>query len=882
MFLQSIDIFGFKSFAKRTHIDFSEGITALLGQNGCGKSNIVDAVKWVLSENRVKALRAQKREDVIFNGTQKLPPLNVAEVTLTMSNERLLLPLPDALISIKRRLYRTGENEYFINGKPIGARDVTKLFMDTGIGKSAYSVMEQGRIDQVLSSRPEDRRYLFEEAAAISGSKAQVAEAERNLEVTKANLSQIEVALTEIKKRYDVLKVQAEKAECYRATKDEIFAADTNIALLKLAHFVALKTEGAKRLQDAEVNRDKAQSEVDKINSNIGSVMDLLKALQEEVFEKQNEAIKLQTQKSGKEELLRNLTRQASLINEKLATLDTRKRSALNKLDDITEELDEATADNYSKEKQLASITSNVEGFEKSIELASTQITQNESEVLKCNENIDALKQKRKLLQKELDEASKDVAAALDKNLRESNFSKARLTSALEALPKVEEVDFIKAVLEFVIKLVSGEGGVGQRRDIEKRISENEASEDALHSRVKSLSDVNNDLLKKIGEYRETLSKLNINKAKMETSVQYNKQRIATLQKSLSQEKSHLDELDAERDGELSRKSEIDEETEGLQSDLSQIEVAGNRVMESLATLDTKIKSENAAVADKQSLLTQKQSELTASQSAIEKLALEINSADAQAASVKQNYEEQYGKVLRDEDIATVEGMSAASLRGKISTLRAKLDELGQVNLMASEEFLDISAQYETQKKNYDDTVQSMKDLERVAAQIRDKSCKMFLTTYNQIRKNFALMFQKLFGGGKAELKLENPDDLLSCGIDILAQPPGKALESISLLSGGERTMTAIALLFATYQVRPSPFCLLDEIDAALDDKNVGSFVATLGEFSSISQYIIITHNKKTAMCASSMFGVSMAEEGVSSVVSLKFADYMENPKATE
>lgn len=877
MFLQSIDIFGFKSFAKRTHIDFSEGITALLGQNGCGKSNIVDAVKWVLSENRVKALRAQKREDVIFNGTQKLPPLNVAEVTLTMSNERLLLPLPDALISIKRRLYRTGENEYFINGKSLGARDITKLFMDTGIGKSAYSVMEQGRIDQVLSSRPEDRRYLFEEAAAISGSKAQVAEAERNLEVTRANLVQIEGVLSEVKKRYDLLKGQAEKAEHYRAIKDKINTTDTQLTLLKLERYLSLKTDGKKLLESATAERDAAQKKVDEINSSIATVMDALKALQEAVVEKQSEVIKLQTQKAGKEELVRNLTRQSSLISEKLSTLDARKKSACDKLDEITEELDEATADNYSKEKQLASIGENIAGFEKSIDLASTQITQNEAEALKNNEEIEKLKANRRQLQKDLDEASRDIAVTLDKKLKEKNFSKARLEECLRTLPNVSDVDFLREVVEFVKGLLSGEGSIGQKREIEKKIGDNLATEEALHAKVKSLSVANSDLLKKISEYRDTLSKLNVNRAKMETSVQYNKQRVATLQKDLSQEKAHLDELDAEREGENRQKKELDEETESLQSDLSQIELAGKRALDALDALDAKIKNENATVSDKQAELLKLQSLLSTAQGTIEKLTLEINSADTQAALVKQNYEEVYDKVLREEDVETVKGLNSAKLRTQLLSLREELTTLGQVNLMASEEFLDISAQYDTQKKNYDDTVQSMRDLEQVANQIRDKSCKMFLATYNQIRKNFAQMFQKLFGGGKAELKLEDPDNVLTSGIDILAQPPGKALESISLLSGGERTMTAIALLFATYQVRPSPFCLLDEIDAALDDKNVGSFVATLNEFSSVSQYIIITHNKKTAMCASSMFGVSMAEEGVSNVVSLKFADYMEN-----
>ena len=187
MFLKSLEIFGFKSFADRTHINFADGITALLGPNGCGKSNVVDAIKWVLAENRSKNLRAESMEDVIFNGTETRPALSMAEVTLTIANENGLLPLEDSEIAIKRRLYRNGENEYFINSNQVGASSIRKLFMDTGVGKAAYSVMEQGKIDQILSSKPEDRRYLFEEAAGISRSKAEVADAERELEKTRAN-----------------------------------------------------------------------------------------------------------------------------------------------------------------------------------------------------------------------------------------------------------------------------------------------------------------------------------------------------------------------------------------------------------------------------------------------------------------------------------------------------------------------------------------------------------------------------------------------------------------------------------------------------------------------------------------------------------------------
>ena len=223
MFLKSLEIFGFKSFADRTHINFADGITALLGPNGCGKSNVVDAIKWVLAENKSKNLRAESMADVIFNGTESRPALSMAEVTLTIANDNGLLAMKETEIAIKRRIYRNGENEYFINGEQVTATKVRQLFMDTGVGKAAYSVMEQGKIDQVLSSKPEDRRYLFEEAAGISRSKAEVQEAERELERTKANLAQIDIGLAETKRSYETLKAQSDKTAKYRKYNEDKF-----------------------------------------------------------------------------------------------------------------------------------------------------------------------------------------------------------------------------------------------------------------------------------------------------------------------------------------------------------------------------------------------------------------------------------------------------------------------------------------------------------------------------------------------------------------------------------------------------------------------------------------------------------------------------------
>ncbi|MDY6398497.1 MAG: AAA family ATPase, partial [Treponema sp.] len=287
MFLKSLDIFGFKSFADKTHIEFADGITALLGPNGCGKSNVVDAVKWVLAENKAKNLRADTMESVIFNGTETRPPLNIAEVTLTLANENGLLPLDDTEIALKRRLYRSGENEYYINNKQVGPTEVRRLFMDTGVGKAAYSVMEQGKIDQILSSKPEDRRYLFEEAAGISRSKAEVAEARRDLERTQQNLDMIEVSLAENKRSYETLKVQSEKTLKYRALKEDIFNFELDIQLLKLKDFVQNQARQTQAKEEIAEKRNAVQAEIDEILNTLTENSDKIKELQAKMGELQ-------------------------------------------------------------------------------------------------------------------------------------------------------------------------------------------------------------------------------------------------------------------------------------------------------------------------------------------------------------------------------------------------------------------------------------------------------------------------------------------------------------------------------------------------------------------------------------------------------------------
>lgn len=923
MFLKSLEIFGFKSFADRTHINFADGITALLGPNGCGKSNVVDAIKWVLAENRSKNLRAESMEDVIFNGTETRPALSMAEVTLTIANENGLLPLEDSEIAIKRRLYRNGENEYFINSNQVGASSIRKLFMDTGVGKAAYSVMEQGKIDQILSSKPEDRRYLFEEAAGISRSKAEVADAERELEKTRANLAQIDIGLAETKRSYETLKVQAEKTAKYRKLQDEKFECELDIQLLKLKDFTQNKARHEQNRKEAEEKRNSAANEIEEILNTLQVNTDKVKELQEQVNTKQQLVIKISAEQTGKKAMARQLHEHQSQMKEKIGQIENRIKNIEERIDEYNEEIDSQNAELHEKHKQLSDINKNVENFSENIRQSSSQIEENLRLINTNSGKINNLDSERAELQKQLTSITEDIVTELDAKLKDAGYSstsnkkaKEALDTALEkikiyangranifkdfsSLPSHSEKDsaqmgtdavaafteilrmleelsqsiseYTKTTPQFIDDFLSPEGIITKKRGIDSSIQQNLSTIDSIKNESAELTSKNNALNKKIDEYKDTLSKLRVNQAQMAQQITSCEQQISTLRKTLASEETSLREQQNELFEENKRREENEEQLQETEESIAELEAQGQKITAELNDLDKQISECNSQVSGKQTALQKKQEERNKYQSQLEKFSVGIAQYDTEIRNVKQNFQENFSRDLMEfeERMYTIT-TPVPALKEKLSQVKQKIQELGTPNLMAIEQFAEEKERYERQQANYNDTQKTLENLVRVSEEIRTKSSEMFLDTYNKIRKNFHNMFRRLMNGGRAELRLVDPANVLSSGVEILAQPPGKKLVNISLLSGGEKTMTAVALLFATYQVRPSPFCLLDEIDAALDDKNVASFVSTLRAFGNISQYIVITHNRKTVMGASTMLGVTMEESGITKVLQVR------------
>ena len=423
MFLKYLDIFGFKSFADKTHFEFADGITALLGPNGCGKSNVVDAIKWVLGEQSAKSMRAEKREDIIFNGTEKRPALNVAEVSLTISNEKNLLPLDVSEITIKRRLFRSGEGEYYINNQPARLKEVQELFWDTGVGKAAYSVMEQGKIDQILSSKPEDRRYLFEEAAGITRFKIKRAEAEHKLERTEENMRQIEGILGEVKRSYETLKVQAEKTTKYRELKDAIFYYELDIQLLNLKNVTQDCVRYKKELESLTNKRDNLRKQIEDINALLEEHLDEVNEMQTSINDLSKQAMALQIEKNVKADLAKSFVQRQNDSKHNLSVLESRKSSMEDQIDALQENVDEQEAVVHDRTKRLEESRQSIKSFEENIANADERITENDNTAARYEKEIIQFDEERLKLEKELESVTEDIVTELDSRLKDAGYS---------------------------------------------------------------------------------------------------------------------------------------------------------------------------------------------------------------------------------------------------------------------------------------------------------------------------------------------------------------------------------------------------------------------------------------------------------------------------
>ena len=1188
MYLKRLELQGFKSFADKTILEFKPGITSVIGPNGSGKSNISDAIRWVLGEQSMKSLRGAKSEDIIFAGTQSRKSLGFAEVSIVIDNSDAKLPIEYSEVTVTRKLYRNGETGYFINKTPCRLKDILELFMDTGIGKDGYSIIGQGKIDEILSNKSEDRRHIFEEAAGIVKYRTRKQESEKKMEQTKLNLLRINDILTEIEGNIEPLKAQSEKAKQYLNLREELknievglFVYNINTYKEKLEQIIkdeeimtsqrntenekltsiqslkdSLKQEldeittqieqmqnigfestnkiekinseigiSKERIQNNIANKERLESEIQELKTRIGELQEEEKQRQEkkanlfqnkekfeeELKQKEKELAKLTKTLSDKEleieakkqkietntdkkyEVLADINTQEAnyenlekrkktlkielenVISELDSTRDnkqelskkfyeiqskrnivsnnlqqetTEKESCMNKIKDFEEEINKL---NYQmnmkdarhkflleteKEKEgyiksvkellldcdknpqlkkgmhgvLANLISVNKEYELAIEMCLGQalqnvVTETEEDAKKLVEHLrnnnlgrasflpissirgkrienvisngmkgvigiasDLVKCDKKYTQivlnllgrtvvvedmnigislakmnnysfrivtlkgdvisssgsitggsvatktvnilgrsREIEELEKEIKK-LSKKIEEITLQKQKyLESITEVIEKVAGLEKELQDIEIVYaaenqKMVSIEENIyklEQRRDKlkEEELSINKQKEESikqkeekeqevekLNSEIKSLSEeveqfatVNKDNQKYIDDLNFDITNLKISvssfiesEASIEEFVERIRQEILNNNNNIENKNNTLNQA-------IKENAELQIKIDNLNSKIEQIKAEVNNSSENIEKLK-QLRTE------KNELLDKKEEEITNQFSILEGLKEQIVKMDFKKTKLEQDIEQLINTLWNEYEITPNNAgeykkpNNIAQAQKEVSSIREKIKDLGSINIDSIEEYKKISERYDFMCEQRLDLENTVTKLRKVISEMTQTMEQQFKEKFEIINKNFNEVFIELFGGGKAELILTDEDNVLECGIDIRVQPTGKKLQNMMLLSGGEKAFTAIALLFAILKINPAPFCILDEIEAALDDVNVYRFAEYLKKFSQASQFLVITHRKGTMEVADTVYGVTMEENGISKLLSMKLSSIGDSP----
>ena len=1180
MYLKRLEMQGFKSFADKTVLEFMPGITTVIGPNGSGKSNISDAIRWVLGEQSMKSLRGAKSEDIIFAGTQNRKSLGFAEASLVFDNSDSRLPVEYTEVVVTRKLYRSGESGYYINKTPCRLKDVLELFMDTGIGKDGYSIIGQGKIDEILSNKSEDRRHIFEEAAGVVKYRVRKAEAEKKLEHTKLNLLRINDILSEIETTIEPLKIQSEKAKKFLDLREELKSIEIGLFLYNINSY---KEKLEKIIEDEDIlknNNEAANSKLEEITSlkeklklEIDDITNQIESMQNIGFESEKEKERINSEINVSKERISNnkenfvrFDKEIEEIKNRINELEEEKKIKLEKKNNLFTNREKFQKELDAKEKELSELTKKLTDKELEIEEKKKKVEQNvdlkyekTANISTIEANLENIEKRSKQLVSEIDfniselDSTRLTKEEIAKNFYEIESKKNEATQNLNSIiNKKEEAEEKIKQYDEKINVIASEYRIKESRL--KFLKETEKEKEGYNRSVKSLllaCDNNAELkkglhgvlaniIKSPKEYEtaiemtlgaalqnivtdtestakklvEHLRKNNLGRASflpitsvkgkklekynskgidgiigiasdivkfdkkyeqiilnllgrtvivedMDSAIALAKQnnysfRIVTvkgdlinpsgaitggsvaqktinilgrsreiedLEKELIKLKNKVEKLKQEKEEYLKSSEDVLEEIAGLEKTMQDIDIIYATDKQKLVAVEENISKVQARLnklkEEKQNLENQKLVNIKNKEKEeidIKKLSeenIELNSIIEQFANlnkdnqryiddlnmdvtnlkisvssfdesensideiverinqdinnnnlsienkVKQKEEitndnldlenkiEQLNKQIEDinksvenssntviklkEDrtsknlelantekefssqIEVIDGLKEQLLKidmkktkleqdieavvnklweeyeltpngienytkpenisettKKVNSLRNKIKDLGSINIDAIEEYSQTKQRYDFMCEQRLDLEDGMTKLKKVIQDMTSVMKTQFATQFEIINKNFGEVFKELFGGGKAELILVDPENILECGIDIHVQPPGKKLQNMTLLSGGEKAFTAIALLFAILKINPSPFCVLDEIEAALDDVNVYRYADYLKKFTSNTQFLVITHRKGTMEAADTVYGITMEENGISKLLSMK------------
>ena len=978
MYLKSIKAYGFKSFADKTEINFEKNINGIVGPNGSGKSNIVDAVRWVLGEQSVKSLRGDTSTDVIFSGSKSRKALNSASVTLTFDNEDKHLQTNYSEVSIKRVMYRTGENEYFLNNEHCRLKDITSLFTDSGADKEAFNIISQGKIDEIISTKPQDRRLIFESAAGVLKYKKRKTEALKKLDRTNSNINRVNDIINELKINLEPLRKQSQDAKKYLELKEELKEIDISLITYDITNL-------NNKLQKTKTNIDTLNDELVSLSSNTSSYdidiltkKDKIKEIEDSISEKQKLLIELTKNIEKIDANIKVLkerqkyTKESNEISNNIVSLKENILKYDNEINKLSLLLEESNNSHNELLKEQAKIYTELDNTKQKKNKITTKINDSNRDITNLNYKISYLEENinnNNLLPSSIknilnnprisgvhnvignlisiaDEYKTAINIALGPStnylvvdtkenakecvnyLKENNLGRATFypldTIKAKYIDEITQnrLTNIKGYINIASNLVTYSS---EYQNIIKNSLDNIIIADNIDNaniisniinhkyRVVtldgqvvniggsitggSLNKINNIIKEKykLDSYKRELNTLTENLNKFNTESKLLEQNILSLEeKNYTIKTSLADLMDKQQKLELSL-SEQKEQKESLARELIDLESISNNntdkeldnlltmyyssigskdnVNSEITNLTKKKEIINADILEIEQTRSKSNTYISAKEKELNKLELSLNTIslklDNLLLTLTEEYNITYESAINNYKLELEESLA----RDKVNSLKSELKSIPYVNLGAIDEFDRINTRYEFLTKQKEDLHNAENTLLEIINEMDEVMQEKFLKTFEEIRSEFKKVFVSMFQGGEAELILTNPDNILETGIEIQAVPSGKKLKSITLLSGGEKTFTAISLLFAILNVRPVPFCLLDEVEAALDDANVESFGRYLYKYRDKTQFILITHKKKTMEFADVLYGITMQESGVSKLVSVRLED---------
>ena len=980
MYLKEVVMSGFKSFADKMDIKLDNKTTCIVGPNDSGKSNVVDAVRWVLGEQSVKSLRGDgSMSDVIFSGSKSRKALNVASVELIFDNSDHFLQVPYTELSIKRRVYRSGENEYFLNNERCRLKDLNNLLMDTGMGKESFNIISQGEVEKIISNSPYDRRVIFEEAAGILKYKRRKDEALRKLDKTHDNIDRINDIISEIETQIRPLEEQSRKAREYLENKAGLDKYEVALLAYDIEDYSNKLNDAKSKKEELDneiltISSDDAKNDVEFLNLN-----NKLSKLEKEKKELQDKLLKL-TEEAEKVNGEKNLLNERSKLNSnqdevklKIKELFIKQNEINSKLDVSKEELKIIIDKSKDLNNESDNCKSKIERIKTDNILASNDYSKMDRDLINLNHKKDSLQREldsmgnlpnsvRSVIQSNellgihntigniLSTSDKfiralDIAIAGSRNfiittdeesskkairyLRDNhlgratffplNVIKARYVDS-NTLDKLNDNSEYLGVLSDLVKydkkyenIVKNQLGtvlVADSLDSATRISHiiggrykivsldgdvihvgGSMSGGSVHTFKSSVTirqelnnidtQINNlkNRMKKI-DLKINSSKENQNsledkyfefsrgKVTLKEKYDIKNDEVKALEKELESINTELDNL------KTIESNSLDSREEELISKYYELTGQKKNVFNNLLKLDDDIDNLKHKIEESGALNKLKNSKLHNLEREVRELDVLISKYDVKLDNMlsvlSDEYELSFSKAKSDYQL----DIEPDDARIKVNTYRANIKRIGMVNLDAIEEYDRVNNRYLFLTNQRQDLLGAQETLLDIMNEMDGVMKEEFINAFEKIQVEFKKVFSELFGGGSASLKLTDPEDLLKTGVEIIASPPGKKLSSISLLSGGEKTLTAISLLFAMLNVRMVPFCLFDEVEAALDEANVEGFGKYLDNYRDKTQFLIITHKKKTMEYASTLYGITMQESGVSKLVSVKLTDH--------